>query len=354
MIQNPDLSDHYSHRSEAEWDLDQSDYSDQSDQFDHYPGAPRHRWMKAGHKPKRSRSEILAAIVEWGDPALGEDGLYFSPTLDATWQEKDWISEHLGPFWAGKQITGVLRRVKGGKEANVYCCAAHPATGLDLIAAKLYRPRKFRNLRNDSQYRQGRPILDARGEVVSQRDWRMHKAIQSKSRKGLEAQQTSWIEYEFQSMRRLYEAGADVPLPVKRGDHTILMEYVGDEIIAAPALIQVSLAPDEARGLFERLMRNVEVMLGCSVIHGDLSAYNVLYWNGAVKIIDFPQVVDPRGNPDAFVLFSRDVERLCQYFARYGVVSQPTELANDLWARCAPEADDFTEVEFEADFENEA
>ena len=346
MIQNPDHSDQLD-QSDYSDHLDPSDYSDLSDQFDHYPGAPRHRWIKAGHKPKRSRSEILAAIVEWGDPALGEDGLYFSPTLDATWQEKDWISEHLGPFWAGKQITGVLRRVKGGKEANVYCCAAHPATGLDLIAAKLYRPRKFRNLRNDSQYRQGRAILDGQGKVV--RDWRMHKAIQSKSRKGLEAQQTSWLEYEFQTMQRLSQAGADVPLPVKRGDHTILMEYVGDEIIAAPALIQVSLAPDEARNLFERLMRNVEVMLGCSVIHGDLSAYNVLYWNGEVKIIDFPQVVDARGNPDAFVLFLRDVERLSQYFARYGVAANPAERTNDLWARFGPARTDETLGEWDED-----
>jgi catechol 2,3-dioxygenase-like lactoylglutathione lyase family enzyme len=46
------------------------------------------------------------------------------------------------------QILDVLRRVKGGKEANVYCCRTHPSTGVDLLAAKLYRPRMFRNLRS--------------------------------------------------------------------------------------------------------------------------------------------------------------------------------------------------------------
>mgnify|MGYP000925870685 CR=1 FL=1 len=56
-------------------------------------------------------------------------------------------------------ITDVLHQVKGGKEATVYCCAAHPSTGVDLIAAKVYRPREFRQLRNDAQYRQGRRIL---------------------------------------------------------------------------------------------------------------------------------------------------------------------------------------------------
>ena len=72
--------------------------------------------------------------------------------------------------------------------------------------------------------------------------------------------------------------------------------------MAAPALQAVRLEPDEVQPLFDRLMRNVELMLAQQRIHGDLSAFNVLYWEGDIRLIDFPQAVAPAENPDAFEL----------------------------------------------------
>jgi RIO kinase 1 len=283
-------------------------------------------------KPKRPQDDVLASIVERSAPAPGDVGLRFSPSLDATSEEREWIREHLGVFYSGKLITDVLRRVKGGKEATVYCCAAHPDTGLDLIAAKLYRPRVFRSLRNDTRYRQNRPLLDGLGQPIMLKR-RQLLALKKKTRFGKGLLETSWLEYEFQTLQRLYDAGVDVPRPIKHGPHVILMEYVGDEAAPAPALIDVALAPTEAQALFDRLLRDTELMLRHHCVHGDLSAYNVLYWEGQVKIIDFPQVVDPRHNPDARAIFNRDVERLCQYFARYGVQADAPRMAARLWTR---------------------
>jgi len=291
--------------------------------------------FRRNHKPKKTHWDIVSALAERGDPAHAGRELFLGPSLNATREEREWIVGHLNQFFHGKKITAVLRRVKGGKEANVYCCAAHPSTGLPLLAAKLYRPRMLCNLRNDARYRQGRPMLSADGQPIGQRDWRMHKAIKQKSRTGLEAQQTSWLEYEFQTLQRLHDAGADVPRPFWHGDHALLMEYIGDEALPAPALVQVRLAPAEARALFDQLLDNVELMLAQGCVHGDFSAYNVLYWDGAVKIIDFPQVVDPHANPDARAIFQRDVERLCQHFMRYAVRADAAALARELWSRHA-------------------
>ncbi len=110
------------------------------------------------------------------------------------------------------------------------------------------------------------------------------------------------------------------------------MEYVGALEMPAPTLSQVTLNPREARPLFERLLRNVETMLACGRVHGDLSAFNVLYWQGEVKLIDFPQAVDVDVHPEAFPLLLRDVQKLCRYFARYGVRSDALELASGMWA----------------------
>ena len=53
-----------------------------------------------------------------------------------------------------------------------------------------------------------------------------------------------------------------------------------------------------------------ELSLAHDRIHGDLSAYNVLYWRGAVTLIDFAQAVDPRHNDELYTLLERDIDAL--------------------------------------------
>lgn len=286
------------------------------------------------HKPKVDKWTARASLQGTPEGKPLAAGLQLSKGLDATNEEKAYVLEQLSLFYDAKPkiITSVLRRVKGGKEANVYCCAAGPALTGPYVAAKVYRPRLLRNLKNDSQYREGRAVLNAKGEPIDlKHDWRLKKAIEQKSRKGLATTQASWIAYEFQTMLTLHQAGADVPVPIRNSEHAILMEYFGELSRAAPTLNLAVLAPEEARPLFERLIHNIELMLAHHVIHGDLSAYNVLYWEGHIKIIDFPQIVDPRSNPNARQIFYRDVERVCDYFARYGIYSHARRLAHELW-----------------------
>ena len=61
-------------------------------------------------------------------------------------------------FYEARLITGIDHVVKSGKEATVYCCRAHPATGAEFLAAKVYRPRQLRSFQNDTIYQQGRLI----------------------------------------------------------------------------------------------------------------------------------------------------------------------------------------------------
>ena len=68
-------------------------------------------------------------------------------------------------------------------------------------------------------------------------------------------------------------------------------------------------------------------------VHGDLSAYNVLLWDGRAVVIDFPQAVVALKNPHAFRLLQRDLERLCQYFAEYGIEADGKALAASMWTR---------------------
>lgn len=255
----------------------------------------------------------------------------FRPTFTGTRQEQQWIQEALGEFYVERWFTDVLYRVKGGKEATVYCCRAHPLTGRDLIAAKVFRPRMFRAMRNDALYKQGRGILDSDAKRVLDR--RSLLALKKKTRYGKILDSTSWCRHEFQALHELHEAGADVPEPLAVSTNAILMEYVGDDVQAAPILQTLSFEREDAEAIFERLIQNVEILLSRYVIHADLSAYNVLYRDGDVWIIDLPQAIDAIHHPRAFELFSRDVDRLCRYFVRQGVDVEPMGLSLELWQR---------------------
>jgi RIO kinase 1 len=101
----------------------------------------------------------------------------------------------------------------------------------------------------------------------------------------------------------------------------------------------------EARVLFDRILYNIEGMLRMDLVHGDLSAYNILYHGGEIVLIDFPQVVTPEGNRSAFEIFLRDVTRICEYFQRQGVERDAEGLARKLWTsrglRTSPDANPF-------------
>ncbi len=255
----------------------------------------------------------------------------FNPTFHASRFERAWILEYLGPFYEDHYLADVLHQVKGGKEATVYCCRADARVSVELIAAKVYRPKIFRTLKNDAEYRQGRMMLDEERQVMRGR--REKLAIKKKSdyRQGL--LHNAWLANEYRFLVALHAAGVDVPKPVAQGNNTILMEYLGDATMPAPTLNAVELPRDKARALFDRVMRNAELMLKQNCVHADLSAFNILYWDGDLRIIDLPQAVSPYVNPKAFQMFERDIARVCQYFARDGIATNPRQLAHEMWRR---------------------
>ena len=274
--------------------------------------------------PKKVPSADQSFLQEQDDTAS-----HFKFTYKAARFEEWWLLDSLGDFYEHKWIADVLSRVKGGKEASVYLCQPGPEVKSPLIAAKVYRPRSLRNLKNDGMYRAGRADLDNEGRQILNHG--MEHAMDKKTEYGKELLHQSWIAYEFTSLQRLYKAGADVPRPYTMAKNAILMEFIGDVDGCAPALSEISLERQEAKTLFNRILKNIDICLGQNLVHGDLSAYNILYWEGAICLIDFPQVVAPQVNRNAFAIFERDVTRVCEYFSKQGVRSNASKIAGELW-----------------------
>lgn len=241
------------------------------------------------------------------------------------------MNDKLVEFAAKRYITDVAYTVKSGKEATVYCCRAHPSVGCELVAAKIYRPGKFRGYKSMDIYREGRVV----------RDQRQARAMKRGTRRGRDFQETAWTGVEFQMLTRPFNAGADVPEPILHTPASppfspaaaVLMEFVGDDDGPAPMLRNTELPSADAQDLFNLVIDNVELWLASNIIHGDLSAYNILYWQDSLVIIDFPQAVDPRQNSRAFELLHRDIGNVCSYWEQYGVRESAFDIAHDLWQR---------------------
>ena len=222
-------------------------------------------------------------------------------------------------------ITSVIRPIQSGKEASVHLCRANPSTtGEDLVALKIYHPLNRRDFRDEGLYRHGEWIKERRVRV----------ALEKRTKFGREVQGGLWVGREWEALRALASASVPVPVPrpIERTDDAILMTYVGDLDDAAPQLR--SYRPEdaeEARSLFDQVVRAVELMLFNDIVHADLSPYNVLVWDGRVTVIDLPQAVDPRKNSHAEALLRRDIERIVDHFERFGVSASAERITEDLW-----------------------
>lgn len=222
-----------------------------------------------------------------------------------------------------KHVDRVLGVVNDGKEATVYLCRSHPArvNGADYVAAKVYRSRRFRAFRNNSDY----------ADPGAVRDRRLAKAIRQRSRKGQRAAQHLWVDREWQVLCRLHAAGASVPEPFDHAPDAVLMELVGTDGVPAPALAGVRLSTGQAQQVLAAVLEDVERLLDCGLVHGDLSAFNILYHEGRPRLIDLPQAVDVDGPADAWSLFYRDIDNLAGYFRRMGVEIDALDVAMRLW-----------------------
>ena len=230
-------------------------------------------------------------------------------------------------------LTAVVCELKSGKEATAYL--AQTARGPALL--KIYRDFAARSFKNDAIYREGQVILDQRAR----------RAMQGRSRKGLDMLQQDWVMAEYAHLWRLWQAGLNVPEPLV-GPHVktcaetvpaVLMRLIGTEERPAPRLSDVRLTPGEAASAWRQSVQGLADLLRLGYVHGDYSTYNLLWWENTVTIIDFPQLTT-RSNPRFDELLRRDVQSLTTSFRRHGVQETPEGTLREVQRRAlgpAPE-----------------
>lgn len=184
--------------------------------------------------------------------------------------------------------TEVVGLISAGKEADVYL-GRYSGAPLAIKVYRLYR----------TSHRGGGPIkADSMG-------WR--------------------AAHEFEMTRQAWKGGARVPAPARRVENMFSMRYLGDGEGPAPRLQDVRL--EHPRPFLDQLLEAVEALANAGVVHGDLSAFNVLVHDEAPWLIDFSEAfrIDRIGRSswirltEATDALRHGLRALHSYFGRYGL-----------------------------------
>lgn len=127
----------------------------------------------------------------------------------------------------------------------------------------------------------------------------------------------AWAQKEYRNLKEALASGVDVPQPFDVYRNVLVMQFIGRDDEPAPLLKEVSLrAPTRT---YRRLLNQVKLLyVKANLVHGDLSEYNIMYWQDRCVIIDISQAV-PTNHPLANELILRDVANLNRFFGHLGV-----------------------------------
>ncbi|KAL5196968.1 hypothetical protein ABZP36_000480 [Zizania latifolia] len=207
---------------------------------------------------------------------------------------------------------GVFNNINGcistGKEANVY--HATKTDGQEL-AIKVYKTSVL-VFKDRDRYVQG--------------DYRFrHGYCKHNPRKMVK----TWAEKEMRNLLRVRAAGIRCPKPLLLRLHVLVMEFIGNGGWAAPRLKDAALSDDKLRESYFEIITTMRTLYQkCKLVHGDLSEYNILYFEGHLYIIDVSQSVD-LDHPLALDFLKEDCLHVTDFFKKRGVaVMTVTQLFN--------------------------
>lgn len=144
---------------------------------------------------------------------------------------------------------------------------------------------------------------------------------------------TSWYKQsciaarrEYEALESLYPIGVKVPKPIVYNRHAIVMEI----IIGDPLYVVIDL-PDPQH-LFHEIIENIKkAYQEASVIHADLSEFNVIVKPDLdIFIIDWPQWV-PKSHPRGLEYLKRDIVNISRFFSkRFGLDVDVNKVLKDI------------------------
>jgi len=225
-------------------------------------------------------------------------------------------------FLSYNYVTEILQPVKSGKEASVFLCRASECYQNKLVCLKIYKDFSQRSFQRMETYQEAR--FDGLGG-------KSKRGIRYKTAWGRNKMEEVWISSEMNALAKLHQAGIKVPLPLEMSCNAILMEYIGDQHQIANQLKDEPLFELKTKYLFKKIISYIQQMFNLDIVHGDLSAFNILVWKNRPVIIDFPQFINPLNHSQGFDLLYRDVNNVCNFFEKKGIETSSYKITEQIW-----------------------
>ncbi|NWF95948.1 MAG: hypothetical protein HXY34_07365 [Candidatus Thorarchaeota archaeon] len=210
--------------------------------------------------------------------------------------------------------TDVLYQMSAGKEASIFLAEwnGHP------IVLKVYR-----------LYRSSHKMSKKSGFQTAASTKRTYCTLDM-------IESLAVAEYDL--LARCFRAGIRVPTPISRVGNYLTMRFLGDGRSPAPQLRNTTLDDPEVV-LGQILDDYLRIYRDVHYVHGDLSAYNVLWWQHKPWIIDLPQgeAVDTHCDMRRIeIILKRDIHNLLDYFAEYDLRRDENEIVQAFLAEYIP------------------
>ncbi|XP_053323938.1 serine/threonine-protein kinase RIO3 [Spea bombifrons] len=134
-----------------------------------------------------------------------------------------------------------------------------------------------------------------------------------------------WAEKEMHNLKRMQKAGIPCPEVVMLKKHVLVMSFIGKDQMPAPTLKEAKLGLEESKQAYYQVLSMMKQLYDeCSLVHADLSEYNMLWHDGKVWLIDVSQSVEPT-HPHGLEFLYRDCRNVSQFFQKSGVAETPNE-----------------------------
>jgi len=135
----------------------------------------------------------------------------------------------------------------------------------------------------------------------------------------------SWVQREYRNLMKAREAGVSVPTPMVYRNNVLVMEYIGDEIIAQQLKNSI---PKNIEGFLKKLVTELKKLYnGAGLVHADLSEFNILNYKETPVLIDFSQSTMKKSN-NSDELLKRDIKNIIRFFKKIGLKTDKKDILN--------------------------
>ena len=121
----------------------------------------------------------------------------------------------------------------------------------------------------------------------------------------------AWAKREYRNLMRAREFGVSVPTPHIIKDNILVMDLIGNP----PALKLNKTIPQTPKKFLKEIIENMKKLHKAGIVHGDLSAFNILNDDEKPIIIDISHgtAIDSSSAED---LLKRDIKNVCLFFRK--------------------------------------